>query len=102
MSVGEGAVAPDRAVGPTRRRVVDHPDECAGRVLRGDADREVVELVEIVDRPVQRVDHPADPGPRDAGRALLPQQPVVRSLAGDQFDQQRLGRAVGVRHRIGG
>ncbi len=95
--------APFLAAPPPRRRgeglpaerVVDDADAAPGGVLAGDGDSEDGKAVDEVDRAVEGVDHPGEPGPRPAGASLLGEDAVVRPLVRQPPDDQLLARPVG-------
>ena len=88
--------------GLVTQRVVDHADEAAVGVLERDAHAPGGEAVEVVDRAVERVDHPAPaavPGPLGA---LLAEHAVVRAFMCQEIAYGGLRGPVGLRHEVGG
>ena len=69
--------------------------------LGRDAHRPVRQVVEVVDGPVDRVDHPPDAGLPVTGGALFPEEPVAGTHRGDALDDQPFGRLVHLGHHVG-
>lgn len=68
--------------------------------LGGNRDGEGGAAVEVVHGAIERVDDPADAGGAVAARALLAQQPVVRTGGEQPLDDQRLRGAVHLGHGV--
>ena len=74
---------------------MNHTDQRAGFILGRDADGPVRTAVEVVHRPVERVDHPSDAGERELQGAFLADQSVLGTGRGQAIGDQLLGSAIG-------
>src|SRR5207253_3031569 len=100
--------AAERRSTPARRgeqlvpgRVVYRARKRAARVGAADAHAPVRLPVEVIDRPVQRVDEPADAAPALVPEALLGAERVVRPAPLHDRDDRLLRALVGLRDEIG-
>jgi hypothetical protein len=100
--VGPHGPAADGGERLVAQRVVHDAGERARGVLARDAHAPQRDAREVVDRAVERVDDPAQPGaPVAIGRALLAQHAVGRPPPGEHRGDRGLRRAVGVRDEVG-
>ena len=93
--------APHRGEGLAARGVVHDRGQPAVGVVGRDAHAPLGDPPEVVDRPVERIDEPADARSALGGGALLGHQRVARAGGEDRPGDQLLGRAVGVADQVG-
>ena len=81
-------------------RVEHYPGKRARGVLAGDADRELRDSKQEVDRPVEGVYHPAERSVA-AGTPFLPNERVLRPTLGQHGANRRLGGEIGIGYQVG-